>query len=99
MYFETLAMNSGRPTGTCTCHQTAASGGVAETGGIQSDTETDRGGNVTAAEARRDPRGPTADERATGGGAGAERGGPPTSIGRTNGRPDPDTVTGGMIGI
>lgn len=104
MYFETLAMNSGRPTGTCTCHQTA--GGVTGTGGILSDMETDRGGSVTAAEAHRDLRDPTADERATGGGVGvgAERGveraaGPPTSIGRTNGRPDPDTVKGGTIGI
>lgn len=51
-YFETLAMNSGRPTGTCTCHQTAVSGAVAETGGIQRDMETVCGGNVTAAEAR-----------------------------------------------
>lgn len=101
MYFETLAMNSGRLTGTCTCHQTAASGGVAETGDIQSDTETDCGGSVMAAEVHRDLRDPTAGERATGGGAeaGVERGGPPTSIERTNGRPDPDTVIGGTIGI
>lgn len=99
MYFETLAMNSGRPTGTCTCHQTAAAGGVAEMDGIQNDTETDRGGNIKGAEAHRDLRDPTADERATGGGAGAERGGPPTTIERTNGRPGPDTVTRGMIGI
>lgn len=95
MYFETLATNSGRPTETCTCHQTAASGGVAETGGIQSDTETGRGGNVPAAEAHQDLRDPTADERATG--EGAERGGPPNSTERTNGRPD--TATGGQIGI
>lgn len=51
-YFETLAMNSGRPTGTCTCHQTAVSGAVAETGGIRRDMETVCGGNVTGAEAR-----------------------------------------------
>lgn len=103
MYFETLAMNSGRLTETYICHQTAASGGVAETGGNQSDTETDRGGNVTAAGARRDLRDHTADERATGGGARAERGveraGPPTSIERTSGLPDPNTVTGGTTGI
>lgn len=99
MYFETLAMNSGRLTETCTCHQTAASGGVAETGGIQSDMETDRGGNVSAAEARRDLKDPTADERATGEGAesGAGRGGPHNSTERTHGHPD--TVTGGKIGI
>lgn len=99
MYFETLAMNSGRQTGTCTCHQTAAAGGVAETGGTQSDTETDRGGSVKGVEAHPDLRDPTADERVTGGGAGAERGGPLTSTERTNGLPGPDTVTRGTIGI
>lgn len=99
MYFETQAMNSGRPTGTCTCHQTAASGGVAETVGIQSDMETVRGGSVTAAEAHRDRRDPTADGRTAGGGAGVGRGGPPTRIERTSGLPDPDTGIGVKIGI
>lgn len=99
MYIETLEMNSGRLTGTCTCHQTAASGEVTETGGSQSDTETVRGGTVTAAEAHRDLTDLTAEERATGGEAGVERGGPRTSSERTNGHPDPDALTGGMIGI
>lgn len=99
MYFETPAMNSGRLTGTCTCHPTAASGGVTETGGTRSDTETDRGGSVTAAEARRGQRDPTADEKMTGGGAGAGRGGPPSTRERTDGRSDPDTVTGGETDI
>lgn len=99
-YFETLAMNSGRLTGTCTCRPTAASGGATETGGTRSDTETDRGGSATAAEARRDRRDPTADEKMTGAGAGAGRGGPPhSSRERTDGRTDPDTVTGGAIDI
>lgn len=90
-------MNSGRPTGIC--RQTAASGGAAGVGGIQSETETDRGGSVTAAEAHRGLRGPTADERATGRGAGAERGGRHNTIERRSGRPGPDTVTGGATGI
>lgn len=90
-------MNSGRPTGIC--RQTAASGGAAEAGGIQSETETDREGSVTAAGAHRGLRGPTAGERATGRGAGAERGGRHNSIGRRNGRPGPDTATGGATGI
>jgi len=90
MCSETLATNSGRRTGTCTCRRTAASRGAAGTGGTQSDTETGRGGNARAAEARRGPRGPTAGGTATGGGAGAERGGPPNG--------PPDTVTGRWIG-
>lgn len=94
MYFETLAMNSGRLTGTCTCHQVTASEVVAEMGGIQSDMETDRGGNVSPAEALHDLRGPTTDEKATGGGAGAGRGGPPTNTKRTNAHPD--SVAGGI---
>lgn len=54
--------------------------------------ETARGDNVTAAGARRDPRDLTAEERAADGEAGVRKGG-------TNGHPDPDTLTEGMIGI
>lgn len=90
-------MNFGRRTGTCICLQTAASGGVAETGGNRKDTETDRGGNVRTAEAPRDLRDPIADERETDGGAGAERAGRPSSTERTDGHPD--TVTERTTGI
>lgn len=86
-------MSSGRLTETCTCPQTAASGGS------RSDTGTDHGGNVTAAEARRDLRDLTAGEMATGGEAGVERGGGLTRSERTDSRPDPDILTGGTIGI
>lgn len=99
MCFETLAMNSGKLTETCTCRPTAVSGGVTETGGTRSDMESDHGSRATAAEALRDRRDPTADEKTTGGGAGAGRGGSPSSRERTDGRSDPDTVTGGEIGI
>lgn len=68
-------------------------------GGTRSDTETGRGGSNAAAEAHRDRRDPTAGERTTGGGAGVERGGTPTRIGKTIGRPGPDTLTGGEIAL
>ena len=96
MYFETLEMNSGRPTGICVSPLIAASGGVVELGGIQKDTETDRGGSGATAEAQReDQSGLTADERRRGREARAERGGTPTSTEETVGHPDPDTVTAG----
>lgn len=38
MYFETLKMNSGRPIGICTCHQTPVSGEVIEVAAIQRNT-------------------------------------------------------------
>lgn len=98
MYLETLAKNSGRPTGTCTCLQTVASEGAAETAGNQRGTETDHGGNVTAAEARRGLKDPTAGGTATGGEAGAERGGHLTRE-RKNGHQGPDKVTGETIDI
>lgn len=85
-------MNSGRQTGTCTCHQIGASGEVTETVAIQSDMETAHGDSVTAAGARRDLRDLTAEERAADGEAGVGKGG-------TNGHPDPDALTEGMIGI
>lgn len=91
MYFETLEMNSGRQTETCTCHQIGASGEVTETVAIQSDLETAHGDSVTAAGAHQDLRDRT-EERAADGEAGVGKGG-------TNGHPDPDTLTEGMIGI
>lgn len=98
MYIETLEMNFGRLTGTCTCPQTAAWGEVTETGGTLSDTGTDGESNVAAAEAHPGPRDLTAEETMTGGEAGVERGGRPTITERTN-HPDPVTPTGGTIGI
>lgn len=97
MYFETLVMNSGKPTGTCICHRTPASGEAVEMAGTRSDMETDRGGSVTAAEARHSLRDPTGDKRESEGGAGAETGEPPISRGKTNG--GPDTATGAEPGI
>lgn len=86
-------MSSGRLTETCTCPQTAVAGGS------RNDMGTGHGGNITAAEARRDRRDLTAGEKATGGEAEVERGGGLTRSERTDSRPDPDTLTGGTIGI
>lgn len=95
MYFETRATNSGRPTGTSRCPPIAASGGVAGTSGIRSATGSDHGGSAAAAGARQDQSDPTDGGRTTGRGAGAERGGRPTSAEKTGGPLGRDTVTGG----
>lgn len=93
MCFATLAMNSGRLTGTSTCHQTATAGEVAEMGVSRSGTAIIPGDSVTAAEVQHDQTDHTVDVRK----AGVERGGCPTRTRRTNG--GRDTVTEGTPDI
>lgn len=94
--FEIPGKNSGRPTETCTCPQTAVWEAAIETDATPSAMAT--AGSGAAAEAHRDPRDLAADEMATGGGAGVKTRRCPTFSERTD-HLDPDTATGGTTGI
>ena len=105
-YFVTQAMNSGRPIGIYTCHQTVVVRGRTEQDATRSDVEKDPGDNEMVAEAPRGRKdlliageGVKGAGAAVGAGRGVETAECPITRERTTGRPGPGQLAAGKITI